>query len=68
MINSLAEDYNLELQYRKPFNEVWDEEKNDRELGFLAERMRVRGERGGPLLINDEEMEAASMPEPASYF
>ncbi|KAH7057010.1 mRNA capping enzyme-domain-containing protein [Macrophomina phaseolina] len=57
---ALAEDYNLELQYRKPFNEVWDEENGDPILGPLSERMGVRGRDRGPLLISDEEMEAAS--------
>ncbi|KAL1617977.1 mRNA cap guanine-N7 methyltransferase [Diplodia seriata] len=57
---ALAEDYNLELQYRKPFNEIWDEENGDPTLGPLSERMGVRGRDRGPLLIRDEEMEAAS--------
>ncbi|KAL2018271.1 hypothetical protein VTK56DRAFT_1025 [Thermocarpiscus australiensis] len=58
---ALAEDYNLELQYHKPFAEVWETEKDDRELGPLSERMGVR-ERGGGgrLLVSPEEMEAAS--------
>lgn len=50
----------MELQYRKPFNEVWDEENGDPILGPLSERMGVRGRDRGPLLISDEEMEAAS--------
>ncbi|KAJ9667259.1 mRNA cap guanine-N7 methyltransferase [Coniosporium apollinis] len=57
---ALAEDYNLELQYRKPFNEVWDEEKDDPTLGPLSERMGVRGRDRGPLLVSNEEFEAAS--------
>jgi len=57
---ALAEDYNLELQYYKPFAEVWEEEKDDRYLGPLSERMNVRGRDGGTLLIRAEEMEAAS--------
>lgn len=58
---SLAEDYNLEQQYRKPFLDVWKEEKDDRTLGPLSEKMGVRERGGGPLLVSDEEMEAASM-------
>ena len=58
--NSIAEDYNLELQYRKPFAEVWREEKNHPVFGPLSERMGVRGGDAGPLLVSDEEMEAAS--------
>lgn len=57
---SIAEDYNLELQYRKPFAEVWKEEKNHSVFGPLSERMGVRGRDAGPLLVSDEEMEAAS--------
>ncbi|KAK8190085.1 mRNA capping enzyme-domain-containing protein [Phyllosticta capitalensis] len=57
---ALAEDYNLELQYRKPFNEIWDEENGDPVLGPLSERMGVRGRDRGPLLISSEEMDAAS--------
>ena len=57
---SIAEDYNLELQYRKPFPEVWKEEKDHSVFGPLSERMGVRGRDAGPLLVSDEEMEAAS--------
>ncbi|KAK4111394.1 guanine-N(7)-methyltransferase [Canariomyces notabilis] len=57
---ALAEDYNLELQYHKPFPEVWETEKDDRELGPLSERMGVRERHGGKLLVSPEEMEAAS--------
>lgn len=58
--SSIAEDYNLELQYRKPFAEVWKEEKNHSVFGPLSERMGVRERDLGPLLVSDEEMEAAS--------
>lgn len=57
---SLAEEYNLEQQYRKPFLDVWKEEKDNRVFGPLSERMGVRGSNGGELLVSDEEMEAAS--------
>ncbi|KAL2115912.1 hypothetical protein VTJ04DRAFT_10167 [Mycothermus thermophilus] len=57
---ALAEDYNLELQYHKPFAEVWASERDDRELGPLSERMGVRDRITGKLLVTDEEMEAAS--------
>lgn len=56
----LTQEYNLELQFRKPFLEIWEEEKNDPELGPLSERMGVRGRDGGPLLVSSEELEAAS--------
>ncbi|KAK3941669.1 mRNA cap methyltransferase [Diplogelasinospora grovesii] len=57
---ALAEDYNLELQYHKGFLDVWETEKDDRELGPLSERMGVRERHGGQLLVSPEEMEAAS--------
>lgn len=56
----LTEDYNLELQYRKPFLEVWKDEKDDQELGPLSERMGVRDRNTGALLMTEEEKEAAS--------
>ncbi|KAK2740164.1 mRNA cap guanine-N7 methyltransferase [Onygenales sp. PD_40] len=57
---ALTQDYNLELQYRKPFLDIWKEEKDDPILGPLSERMGVRERGGGPLLVSDEELEAAS--------
>lgn len=57
---SLTEDYNLELQYRKPFLDIWEDEKNDRELGPLSERMGVRDRATGALAMTEEEKEAAS--------
>ncbi|KAF2009689.1 mRNA cap methyltransferase [Aaosphaeria arxii CBS 175.79] len=56
---ALAEDYNLELQYRKSFREVWEEQKDDRELGLLSERMGVRERGTGRLLTTEEELDAA---------
>jgi mRNA (guanine-N7-)-methyltransferase len=56
----LTEDYNLELQYRKPFLDIWRDEKNDRELGPLSERMGVRDGATGELRMSEEEQEAAS--------
>ncbi|KZF21020.1 guanine-N(7)-methyltransferase [Xylona heveae TC161] len=56
---AIADDYNLELQYRKPFLDIWNDEKDDPILGPLSERMGVRGRGRGPLLVSDEEMEAA---------
>ena len=57
---ALAEDYNLEMQYRKPFAEVWKEEKDDPVLGPLSVRMGVRASNDGPLQLTDEELEAVS--------
>ncbi|KAL9603729.1 MAG: hypothetical protein Q9179_002106 [Wetmoreana sp. 5 TL-2023] len=55
---ALAEDYNLELQYRKPFREIWREEKHHPVFGPLSERMGVINQEG-ELTATDEEMEAA---------
>jgi mRNA (guanine-N7-)-methyltransferase len=55
----LAEDFNLELQYRKEFREVFEEEKRSREFAELAERMGVKS-RNDHLLVGEEEMEAAA--------
>lgn len=57
---SLTEDYDLELQYRKPFLDVWEDEKNDRELGPLSERMGVCDRATGALMMTEEEKDAAS--------
>ncbi|KAI9777036.1 MAG: mRNA cap guanine-N7 methyltransferase [Peltula sp. TS41687] len=57
---ALTEEYNLELQYRRPFADVWKEEKDDPILGRLSERMGVRERDRGPLLVSEEEMEAAN--------
>lgn len=57
---ALAEDYNLEMQYHKHFDEIWRTEKDDDVLGPLSEQMGVRERGRGPLLVSDEEMEAAS--------
>ncbi|KAK0814680.1 mRNA cap guanine-N7 methyltransferase [Friedmanniomyces endolithicus] len=68
---ALAEDYGLELLYRKGFREVLEDEVGDRGLGALAERMGVVGrdrERGTGVglevggrgvLVSEVEMEAA---------
>lgn len=56
----MTEDYNLELQYRKPFLDIWRDEKNDRELGPLSERMGVRDRETGELKMTEEEQDAAS--------
>jgi mRNA (guanine-N7-)-methyltransferase len=57
---ALADDFNLELQFHRPFADIWEAEKDDPELGPLSERMHVRERGGGRLLVSDEEMEAAS--------
>jgi mRNA (guanine-N7-)-methyltransferase len=56
---AIAEDYNLEMQYHKRFADIWKSEKDDDILGPLSERMGVRERNRGPLLVSEEEMEAA---------
>lgn len=60
---AIAEDYNLELVYKKHFHDVWKEEQEDRELRTLAERMGVR-DRDGKFALGDEEWEACGKPLP----
>ncbi|KHJ33461.1 putative mrna cap guanine-n7 methyltransferase [Erysiphe necator] len=60
MFRAIAEDFNLEMQYHKPFLDIWEAEKDDEVLGPLSERMGVRQRDRGPLLISKEEIEAAS--------
>lgn len=57
---AIAEDFNLEMQYHKTFEQVWETEKDDEVLGPLSERMGVRQRGRGPLLVSPEEMEAAN--------
>jgi mRNA (guanine-N7-)-methyltransferase len=57
---AIAEDYNLEMQYHKRFDDIWKAEKDDEILGPLSERMGVRERNRGPLLVSQEEIEAAS--------
>ena len=56
---AIAEDYNLEMQYHKRFDEIWQLEKDDAVLGPLSEQMGVRERGAGPLRVSKEEMEAA---------
>lgn len=58
---ALAEDYNLELQYRKPLPEIWNEEKDDKVLGSLSVRMRVTDRVGGDLKLTSGELEAVGL-------
>ena len=57
---ALAEGFNLEQRYRKPFLDIWAAEKDDRDLAPLSVRMGVRKYDGGPLEISEEEKEAVS--------
>ncbi|KAL8777818.1 MAG: hypothetical protein Q9213_007689 [Squamulea squamosa] len=55
---ALAEDYNLELQYRRTFPDIWKEEKDDPVFRPLSERMGVVDRFSGELMVTHEEMEA----------
>lgn len=64
---AMAADFDLELLYCKTFEQVWLENKDDRTLGALSERMGVRSRaasassgKGGELLVGQEELEAAN--------
>ena len=57
---AMAEDYGLEMQYRKPFAEIWNEERHNPDLEELSVRMKVTDRRGGELAMSKEELEAAS--------
>ena len=60
VFRALAEDYGLEMDECVPFDEVWRREKDHPMYGPLSERMGVKDRRTGTLLVNEEEMEAAS--------
>ncbi|KAJ9640809.1 uncharacterized protein PV06_06965 [Exophiala oligosperma] len=55
---AIAETYNLEQRYRKPFLDVWETEQGNREMMALASRMGVTRYEGGDLLLSPEEKEA----------
>lgn len=58
IFRALASDYNLELIYKKPFLEMFDEEtKNDLNMARMAERMKVFKE-DGTLGIDGDQREA----------
>jgi mRNA (guanine-N7-)-methyltransferase len=54
----IAEDYGLELEYKKLFHDVWREEKNNAELKLLSERMGVIRRDNGEFALGDDEWEA----------
>ncbi|KIV92169.1 hypothetical protein PV10_06630 [Exophiala mesophila] len=57
---AMAEGFNLEQRYRKPFPAVFESERGNRELMQLAVRMGVTRYEGGETVLTDEEMEAVS--------
>lgn len=57
---AIAESYNLEQRYRKPFLDIWEAEKQNKEMGALAVRMGVTRQEGGETVLSAEESEAVS--------
>ncbi|EXJ93083.1 mRNA (guanine-N7-)-methyltransferase [Capronia epimyces CBS 606.96] len=55
---AIAESYNLEQRYRKPFLEIWESELGNREMMALATRMGVTRYEGGEPVLSTEELEA----------
>ena len=51
---AIAEGYNLEQRYRKPFLDIWEAEKGTPEMFALAKRMGVVDDRGNVNLSQDE--------------
>lgn len=58
---AIAEGFNLEQRYRKPFLNIWETEKQDREMAQLGVRMGVVQYEGGELLMSPEEREAVEV-------
>ncbi|KAF8859025.1 hypothetical protein BDZ45DRAFT_742839 [Acephala macrosclerotiorum] len=56
---ALAKEYNLLLQYCKPFDEVWTEEKDDEIVAPLSVEMGIRDKSQGPIRVSNQEMDAA---------
>ena len=57
---AIAEGFNLEQRYRKPFLDIWNQELENRELMQLATRMNVVRYEGGEMLLSEQEKEAVS--------
>ena len=57
---ALAEGFNLEQRYRKPFLDIWAAERQDRDLSPLSVRMGVTKYEGGPLEMSPDERGAVS--------
>ncbi|KAJ9605349.1 mRNA cap guanine-N7 methyltransferase [Cladophialophora chaetospira] len=57
---ALAEQFNLEQRYRKPFLDIWNQEQGNRDLMQLAKRMGVVNYEGGDMRLSEAEKEAVS--------
>jgi mRNA (guanine-N7-)-methyltransferase len=57
---AIAEQFNLEQRYRKPFLDIWNQEQGNHEMMQLAARMGVVKYGGGDLQLTEEEREAVA--------
>lgn len=55
---AICESYNLEQRYRKPFLDIWEAERHNKEMYDLAGRMNVIDRGSGQLMMSPEEKEA----------
>ncbi|EPS42358.1 hypothetical protein H072_3667 [Dactylellina haptotyla CBS 200.50] len=59
---ALAYEFNLKLEYKRVFEDIWNDEKDDRILGPLSERMNVKKRDGsGEMQVKGEEWEACKI-------
>ena len=59
---SIARQYGLQLEYKRLFGEIWEDEKNDEILGPLSEKMGVKRRDGsGEMSVTAEEFEACKV-------
>ncbi|OAP61989.1 hypothetical protein AYL99_04192 [Fonsecaea erecta] len=57
---ALAENYNLEQRYRKPFLDIWQQEQGNHEMMSLAARMGVTRHEGGEMVLSEDEKDAVA--------
>ncbi|KAF3921931.1 hypothetical protein ABW20_dc0101869 [Dactylellina cionopaga] len=58
----LAFEFNLKLEYKRLFEDIWSDEKDDKILGPLSERMNVKKRDGsGDMQVQGEEWEACKI-------
>ena len=59
---AIAYEYNLKLEYKRNFENIWEDEKDDKILGPLSERMSVKKKDGsGERQMEDEEWDACKI-------
>ncbi|EWC46916.1 hypothetical protein DRE_03928 [Drechslerella stenobrocha 248] len=58
----LAYEFNLKLEYKRLFEDIWKDEKDDEILGPLSEKMGVKSRDGsGEMMVQGEEWEACKI-------